>query len=53
MTAVLIRLRFLSGLWTQMAIAEKVIGGGGDYLLALKGNQEALHNAAIDYKAAA
>ena len=34
---------------TQTAIAEKIIDGGGDYVLALKGNQGTLHDAAIDY----
>jgi len=34
---------------TQTAIAEKIIDGGGDYILALKGNQGCLHEAAIEY----
>ena len=34
---------------TQNAIAEKIIDGKGDYVLALKGNQETLHQAVIDY----
>ena len=33
----------------QKAIAEQVIDGGADYVLALKGNQEALHQAVIAY----
>jgi predicted transposase YbfD/YdcC len=32
----------------QTAIAEKVVEGGGDYLLALKGNQKELHDAVRD-----
>jgi predicted transposase YbfD/YdcC len=39
----------IDAMGTQTAIAEKIIEGGGDYLLALKGNQEKLHDAAIDY----
>jgi predicted transposase YbfD/YdcC len=34
---------------TQNAIAAEIIGGEADYLLALKGNQETLHQAVIDY----
>ena len=34
---------------TQKAIAEKIIDGEADYVLALKGNQETLHQAVIDY----
>jgi predicted transposase YbfD/YdcC len=33
----------------QREIAEKVVDGGGDYILALKGNQEKLHQAVQDY----
>ena len=33
----------------QKAIAAQIIDGEGDYVLALKGNQEALHQAVIDY----
>lgn len=33
----------------QRAIAEKIIAGKGDYVLALKGNQGTLHDAVIDY----
>jgi predicted transposase YbfD/YdcC len=34
---------------TQKAIAEQIVDSGADYVLALKGNQEALHQAVIDY----
>jgi predicted transposase YbfD/YdcC len=34
---------------TQKAIAEQIIDRKADYLLALKGNQETLHQAVIDY----
>jgi len=33
----------------QREIAEKVIDGGGDFILALKGNQEKLHQEVQDY----
>ena len=33
----------------QKAIAAEIIDGKGDYVLALKGNQETLHQAVIDY----
>ncbi len=33
----------------QKAIAEQVVDQGADYVLALKGNQETLHQAVIDY----
>jgi predicted transposase YbfD/YdcC len=39
----------IDAMGTQTAIAAKIIDGGGDYLLALKGNQETLHDAVIDY----
>src|SRR5208337_4604407 len=39
----------IDAMGTQTAIAEKIIDGGGDYLLALKGNQGTLHDAVIDY----
>ena len=39
----------IDAMGTQTVIAEKIIEGGGDYLLALKGNQGTLHDAAIDY----
>ena len=34
---------------TQEAIAERIIVGEADYVLALKGNQETLHQAVIDH----
>ena len=34
---------------TQKAIAAQIIEGKADYVLALKGNQETLHQAVIDY----
>lgn len=33
----------IDAMGTQKAIAEEIIAGGADYLLALKGNQETLH----------
>jgi predicted transposase YbfD/YdcC len=39
----------IDAMGAQKAIAAQVIDGEGDYLLALKGNQEALHQAVIDY----
>jgi predicted transposase YbfD/YdcC len=39
----------IDAMGTQTAIAEKIIDGGGDYLLALKGNQETLYDAVIDH----
>ena len=39
----------IDAMGTQTAIAEKIVDGGGDYLLALKGNQGTLHDAAIEY----
>ena len=39
----------IDALGTQKAIAEQIIDGGADYVLALKGNQETLHQAVIDY----
>jgi predicted transposase YbfD/YdcC len=39
----------IDALGTQKAIAEQIIGGGADYVLALKGNQETLHQAVIDH----
>jgi predicted transposase YbfD/YdcC len=33
----------------QKAIAKKIVDGGGDYVLALKGNQETLFNSVEDY----
>jgi predicted transposase YbfD/YdcC len=37
----------IDAMGTQKAIAAQIIAGGGDYVLALKGNQEALHQAII------
>src|ERR1700733_15024422 len=37
----------IDAMGTQKAIAEQIIAGGADYVLALKGNQETLHQAAI------
>jgi predicted transposase YbfD/YdcC len=39
----------IDAMGAQKAIAAQIIDGEGDYLLALKGNQEALHQAVIDY----
>jgi predicted transposase YbfD/YdcC len=39
----------IDAMGTQKAIAEQVIEGGADYVLALKGNQGALHQAVIEY----
>jgi predicted transposase YbfD/YdcC len=39
----------IDAMGTQKAIAEEVVKGGADYVLALKGNQESLHQAVIDY----
>ena len=39
----------IDAMGAQKAIAEQIIAGGGDYVLALKGNQEALHQAVIDF----
>src|SRR5262249_19153975 len=38
----------IDAMGTQKAIAAQIIEGGADYVLALKGNQEALHQAVID-----
>jgi predicted transposase YbfD/YdcC len=37
----------IDAMGTQKAIAEQIIEGGADYVLALKGNQETLHQAVI------
>lgn len=42
----------IDAMGTQKAIAEQIIDSGADYVLALKGNQEQLHEAVIDYIAA-
>jgi predicted transposase YbfD/YdcC len=39
----------IDAMGTQKAIAEQIIAGGADYVLALKGNQETLHQAVIEY----
>ena len=39
----------IDAMGAQKAIAAQIIDGGADYVLALKGNQEALHQAVIDY----
>jgi predicted transposase YbfD/YdcC len=39
----------IDAMGAQKAIAAEIIDGGADYVLALKGNQEALHQAVIDY----
>jgi predicted transposase YbfD/YdcC len=39
----------IDAMGTQKAIAEQVVEGGADYVLALKGNQETLHRAVIEY----
>jgi predicted transposase YbfD/YdcC len=39
----------IDAMGTQKAIAEQIIDSGADYVLALKGNQETLHQEVIDY----
>jgi predicted transposase YbfD/YdcC len=39
----------IDAMGTQKAIAEQIVDGKADYVLALKGNQETLHDAVIDY----
>jgi predicted transposase YbfD/YdcC len=39
----------IDAMGTQKAIAAQIIDGGGDYVLALKGNQESLHQAVIEH----
>jgi predicted transposase YbfD/YdcC len=39
----------IDAMGTQKAIAEQIVNSGADYVLALKGNQEKLHQAVIDY----
>lgn len=39
----------IDAMGTQKAIAETIIKGGADYVLALKGNHETLHQAVIDH----
>jgi predicted transposase YbfD/YdcC len=39
----------IDAMGTQKAIAEQIVDSGADYVLALKGNQETLHQAVVDY----
>ncbi len=39
----------IDAMGTQKAIAAQIVGQEADYVLALKGNQETLHDAVIDY----
>src|SRR5207253_2044575 len=39
----------IDAMGAQKAIAGQIIEGGADYVLALKGNQETLHQAVIDH----
>jgi predicted transposase YbfD/YdcC len=39
----------IDAIGAQKAIASQIVDGEGDYVLALKGNQETLHQAVIDY----
>jgi predicted transposase YbfD/YdcC len=39
----------IDAMGTQKAIAEQIVASGADYVLALKGNQETLHQAVIDH----
>ena len=39
----------IDAMGTQKAIAEQIVAGGADYVLALKGNQGTLHQAVIEY----
>ena len=39
----------IDAMGTQKAIAEQIVNGGADYVLALKGNQGTLHDAVIEY----
>jgi predicted transposase YbfD/YdcC len=39
----------IDAMGTQTAIAEQIVDGKADYVLALKGNQETLHDAVIEY----
>ena len=39
----------IDAMGTQKALAEQIIDSGADYVLALKGNQETLHQAVLDY----
>ena len=39
----------IDAMGTQTAIAQQIVDSRGDYILALKGNQETLYEAAVDY----
>lgn len=39
----------IDAMGTQKAIADQIIEGGGDYVLALKGNQSSLHDEVYNY----
>ena len=39
----------IDAMGTQKTIAEQIIDGGGDFVLTLKGNHEALHRAVIEH----
>ena len=39
----------IDAMGTQRAIAKDIVDGGADYVLALKGNQETLHDAVVEY----
>lgn len=39
----------IDAMGTQKAIAQQIVDGSGDYVLALKRNQETLHDAVVDY----
>jgi len=39
----------IDAMGTQTAIAAKIVDGGGDFVLALKGNQESLHQVTKEY----
>lgn len=41
----------IDAMGTQKAIAQQIVEGKGDYVFALKGNQETLHEAVIEYAA--
>jgi predicted transposase YbfD/YdcC len=41
----------IDAMGTQKAIAAQIVDQGGDYVLAVKGNQETLHDAVIEYVA--
>lgn len=39
----------IDAMGTQKAIARQIVAGGGDYVLALKGNQGKFHKAVVEY----